>query len=125
MWHAQQNIGNCIKPNCATTGKPKPSTSCPNCVAWGNALLAAEYTNPSQGIGTSIAWSNINPTLLSKDPVEVAKAFVLRLPKGEPPPKSFDEFDTASLLMIMMKFNDFHHGDSNNFNSIKQVRIGL
>ena len=123
-WRAQiqQNTGDCTKPNCATIGKPEPSTCCPTlCGLWGNASLAAEYTNPSRGIGTSTGWSNIYQTLLSKDPVEVAKTFVLRLPKGEPSPKSLDEFDTTSLLMITMKFKDFHQGDIRHYEAIKKV----
>ena len=123
-WHAQKQltIGTCTQPHqCPSKGKPKPpprpggrpqpSRSCQTCINWGNAVETVEYTDLTQGIITSLAWTNVNPTVLSQDPVEVAKAFGIKLPKGQPPPVTFDEFDTASLLLMMMKFGEFHQRD--------------
>ena len=138
QWYTQmqRTLGQCTSPlHCASIrGKPKlgpipgpggtpQSQSCPTCVAWGKAILDIEYTNPLKGVTSSIAWNNVNPTLLSRDPVEAAKAFVLRLPRDLPSPKTFEEFDTAGLLMIMMKFKRFHQGDWNNYLSIKEVNL--
>ena len=130
-WHIQKQttIGTCTNPHqCPSKGKPKPPTggrphpSCQACLDWGNALETVEYTDPSQpSIVTSLAWTNINPTVLSQDPVEVAKAFSIKFPKGQPSPAAFDEFDTASLLLMMMKFGEFHKRDHASYLIIKKV----
>ena len=129
-WHTQhkQTTGACTNPKqCPSKGKPKPlprpQQSCQACLDWGSALEAVEYTDQTHGIVTSLAWTNINPTVLFQDPVEVAKAFGIKLPKGEPPPTTFDGFDTASLLLIMMKFGEFHQHDHNRYLKIKKVSI--
>ena len=129
-WHLQrkQTTGACTSPQqCPSRGKPKPLSrpqpSCQACLDWGSALETVEYADQTHGIVTSLAWTNIDPTLFFNDPVEVAKAFGIRLPKGEPPPKTFDEFDTASLLLIMMKFGEFHQHDHSSYLIIKKVSI--
>ena len=104
-WHSQhqQTIGACTNPQqCPTKGKPKPPPrpggrsqpprSCQACVDWGSALETVEYTDQTRGIVTSLAWTNIDPTVLFQDPVEVAKAFGIKLFKGQPPPSTFHEF---------------------------------
>ena len=135
-WHSQhqQTIGACTNPQqCPSKGKPKPPPrpggrpqpprSCQACVDWGSALETVEYTDQTRGIVTSLAWTNIDPTILFQDPVEVTKAFGIKLFKGQPPPSTFDEFDTASLLLIMMKFGAFHQQDHNSYQIIKKVSI--
>ena len=127
-WHTQKQltIGTCTNPHqCPSEGKPRPpgsqQVSCQACLNWVNALETVEYTDQTQGVSTSIAWTNINPTVLFQDPVEVAKAFCIRLPKGEPPPTTFHGFDTASLLLMMMKFGEFHQRDHASYLIIKKV----
>ena len=92
--------------------------SCTACNAWGNALEASVYPPNSSG---SLPWQNINPTQLHADPIEAAKIFVLRLQPGAVY-TDVGDFDSASLLMIMMKFKDFHLGDQLKYNAIKKVR---
>lgn len=123
-WHSKnQSIGTCANPKCTPKlkCKPKQPTSCKVCISWGNALEAVEYTDQTHRIFSSLAWININPTVLSQDPVEVAKAFGIKLPKGDPPPSKFKEFDTASLLLMMMKFGEFHGRDHTEYQIIKKV----
>jgi hypothetical protein len=126
-WHTQkkQTLSSCLAPNvgpnqCLTKGKPKPSKSCRHCMSWGKALETAQYPPSSN----SIVWSNINPTLLYHNPIEIAKGFVLRLPVGQTMP-TFGDFDTASLLMIMTRFAEFHQSDQVSYNQIKKVFIVL
>ena len=68
----------------------------------------------------SLPWQNINPTLLHVDPIEAAKIFVLRLQPGAVY-TNVGDFDSASLLMIMMKFQNFHQGDQVKYDAIKKV----
>ena len=123
-WHSNQLqvLHPCASPHqCPVTGKPKPGKSCQGCVDWGNALQTVYYP-PIQPNVQNIQWSNVNPSLFHQDPVEVAKAFVLRLPSGKSY-KSVGDFDAASLLMIMMRFGEFHGGNRSVFDKIKEVSI--
>ena len=122
IWDWQQRqrltLGSCSGTGtCPTTGgKPKASKgSCASCVSWGQAVEAEIYPP-----GGQIQWSNVNPTRLSTDPFEVAKAFVLRL-KTRKNYYTFGDFDPASLLMIMMGFQEFHQGDPALHSVIKKV----
>ena len=78
------------------------------------------YTPPPNKTPNLPQWANVNPTILHRDPVEVAKAFVLRLPQGQSY-GSIGDFDSASVLMIMMRFEQFHHGDHAKYGLIKKV----
>ena len=125
-WHKnlQQTLSPCTAAHqCPGKGKPKAikqgKGSCNACVAWGNALEAAVYPPNSSG---TLPWANINPSLLHKDPLEAAKIFVLRLQPGVVL-TDVGDFDSASLLMIMMKFNDFHQGDQVKYDIIKKVKF--
>ncbi|XP_072048639.1 uncharacterized protein [Amphiura filiformis] len=118
-WHYQtkQTIPPCATPNQCPQNK-KPSTknkACQGCIDWVAAIEAEVY--PSFG---SLQWTNANPTLFNKDPLEVIKLFVLR----KPAKKTFSllaDFDAASLLMIMSKFKGFHGGDQYVFDKITKV----
>ena len=122
-WHKnlQQTLPPCTTPQtCPTKGKPKTGRrSCAACVAWGNAIEAAVYPPSSSG---SLPWQNINSKQLHANPIEAAKIFVLRLQPGAVY-TDVGDFDSASLLMIMMKFQDFHQGDQVKFDAIKKVNM--
>ena len=123
-WHqqVQSSLFSCTTPQTCGPIKGKPTVkkkgSCQACVDWANALELATYLPPNTS-GT-LAWSNVNPTLLHKDPVEAAKAFVLRLQSGTTY-SDVGDFDAASLLMIMMKFKEFNQGDQSKYWTIKKV----
>ncbi|XP_072016963.1 NLR family CARD domain-containing protein 4-like [Amphiura filiformis] len=120
-WHKtlQQRLKPCISPQtCPTKGKPKNGKgSCNACVDWGDALEKVVYPPNSSG---TLPWANINPTLLHTDPIEAAKVFVLRLQPGAVY-TDVGDFDSASLIMIMMKFVEFHQGDVATYDTIKKV----
>ena len=133
VWHAQQiqKLSPCTA-QCPNGKKPKPPASCQNCVAWGTAIEGALYqptANPSSAT-PQLTWANVSQSNLSKSHVEVAKAFVLRLPKKQgfsgastQHYTSVSDFDSASLLMIMARFTDFHHGDRASYDGIIKVRF--
>ena len=122
-WHQQvkSSLSSCTTPQiCGSIkGKANDKKGCQACVDWANALELATYWPPNTS-GT-LAWTNVNPTLLHKDPVEAAKAFVLRLPAGTIY-SDVGDFDAASLLMIMMKFKEFNQGDQSKYQTIKKVK---
>ena len=127
-WHAAQVLPSCSRPRprppgnpqeCKDSGKPKPSSSCPSCVAWGQAVENVYYPPSMKG---KMPWGNVNPSCLHSSHVEVAKAFVLHLQRDQIH-SSLEHFDTASLLKIMMHFEVFHGGDQHTFDVIKKVRI--
>ena len=103
---------------CPTTGgKPSPSKgSCASCVSWGEAVKAEIYPP-----GGQIQWSNVNSTMFSANPFEVAKAFVHQMKPGKTY-STFGDFDSASLLMIMMGIKEFHQSDQASYTIIKKVR---
>ena len=127
-WHAAQGLPSCSRPRprppgnpqeCKDSGKPKLSSSCASCVAWGQEVGKVYYPQ-SQSAKDKMPWGNVNPSCLHSSHVEVAKAFVLRL-QHDHTYTSLRHFDTASLLMIMMHFEVFHGGDQNKFDVIQKV----
>ena len=82
VWHARQlqTLLPCTA-QCPDGKKPKPPASCQNCVAWGVAIEGALYHAPNILSPPQITWTNVSQSNLSKSHVEVAKAYVLRLPK--------------------------------------------
>ena len=135
VWHAnqQQTLPPCsvLGPlQCPDGKKPKVPSSCQECVAWANAVEATLYqpaTNPPSA-KPQMTWQNVNSSNLGKSHVECAKAFVLRLPKKHASAgassqlyTSVSDFDSASLLMIMARFEDFHQGDQTSYDVIMKV----
>ena len=127
-WHKSKThvIPHCSRPRprppsnpqvCSDRGKPKPSSSCQNCVQWGAAVEAEYYPPHLRGV---IPWGNVNPTVSSRHYMEVAKAFVLRLQPNQPLTKATD-LDSASLLMLMIRFGEFHKCDQVSYDIIKKV----
>ena len=103
-WHAKQGTQSCTQPQqCPTKGKPKPPSSCGNCVQWAIPLETVCFSPPNNKV--QVTWKNVNPTLLHSNPIEVANAFALHLPKR---PTKFEDYDTASALKIMLGFGEFH-----------------
>ncbi|XP_072049085.1 uncharacterized protein [Amphiura filiformis] len=120
-WHHQttHNIPPCVTPNLCPQ-KKKPSTknkACQGCIDW-VAAIEAEVHPPT--IVGSLQWTNANPTLFSKDPLEVIKLFVLRQ-QGHQSYSQLADFDHASLLMIMGKFKPFHQGDQDVSKRVQRV----
>ncbi len=110
-------LGTCTTTaTCPTTGsKPKADKgSCQSCIDWGQAL---ETQISGRG---QITWSNLNPTLIGTDPFEIAKGFVLRMKTGQTF-TDFSDFDSASLLMIMKGFKEFHQNNRAFCGIIKKV----
>ena len=127
-WHAvkQRTLFPCSRPRprpplnpatCSDKGKPKPQSSCANCVAWGKEVEKAYFPQSDK---ERIPWSNVNPACFHRSHVAIAEAFVLRLQRDKQY-KKIDHFDSASLLTIMMRFQEFHRGDVAKFNIIKKV----
>ncbi len=134
-WHSNQTLPSCTG-QCPTGKKPKSPASCQACVNWGQAVEGALYqppANPSnQPSATAasgrpqIAWTNVNSSKLGNSHVEVAKAFVLRLPHKSTSGSTYNhvsDFDSASLLMIMAKFTMFHYGTKSNYDIIMKVSL--
>ena len=137
VWHANQKLPPCTKANCPQGKKPRQPASCQSCVDWGSAVEGMLYQPPQSGQPTGpqppgktqINWSNVVSSKLSQSHVEVAKAFVLRLPKLPPTASSgaaqtyskLEDFDSASLLMIMTRFKDFHGGDHTSYQTLQKV----
>ena len=123
-WHQRQvrNLALCATPqHCPSSTKGKPSAKkgfCQNCINWGQAIESVYY--PPCNV-SFIPWANVNPILLCKDAVEVAKAFVLRLPQGHVY-KDFGDFDVANILMLMMHCNLFLQGDQAIYDNVTKVR---
>ncbi|XP_072024827.1 NLR family CARD domain-containing protein 4-like [Amphiura filiformis] len=118
-WHQRslQNLGTCTQ-SCPKKGKPNQKKGfCQSCVAWGIAIQQAYF--PQSTIG-SMKWNNVDPTLFCKDPIEVAKVFVLRLPQGQVY-GCLDDFDAASLLMLTMHFTPYHQGNQAFYDALQKV----
>ena len=102
IWHAtqQQHLQPCTTGQCPDGKKPKLLASCANCVAWEMPWTRC-CTNPPKPLPPAIApvgptgvpqpqpyqqanqqlsWPNVRQSKLRTSHVEVAKAFVLRLP---------------------------------------------
>ena len=103
---------------CITKGKPKTGKSCQACVDWGSSIDKVFYKRQQNA---EVTWRNVNPTRLHNDPIEVMKAFVLRLVPGKTYTGPGD-FDVACLLMIMMFFAKFHGSNPQVHDTIKKVR---
>ena len=125
LWHHQtkQTHPPCSNPNqCPPKKKPSAKIhSCQECINWANVIEAEVYPPTVKG---SLQWMNGNSTLFGKDPLEVMKMFVLRIPANQTF-STFGDFDTASLLMIMSKFREFHQGDQTTFDKINKARSTL
>ena len=127
LWHSNQKLH--IKDKhpqegktCPQFKKPRQSASCQSCVEWGDAVEGMLY-QPGK---IQITWPNVVSSQLSKSHVEVAKAFVLKLPKTSRAAQTdskLEEFDSASLLMIMTRFKDFHREDQTSFQTIQKVIV--
>ncbi|XP_072016974.1 uncharacterized protein [Amphiura filiformis] len=119
IWHnrIKETLLPCTTPQVCSKviGKPKLQKSCNACIDWGKALECAVYRPSSTG---SLPWSNVDSTQLYAHPIEAAKIFVLRLQQGV---VDVDDFDSTSLIMIMMKFSEFHQGDMAKYDTIKKV----
>ncbi|XP_072029779.1 uncharacterized protein [Amphiura filiformis] len=120
-WHTAQkhNQQACLQPSiCRTKGKPTfIKGSCQSCISWGVAVEKEFFPNSNLH---NIQWQNVNPTRLHEDPMEVAKAFVLRLPSHVRVTTCTD-FDSASLLKFMMSFGAFHQHQHCHYNTIYKV----
>ena len=138
VWHARQKLAPCTTGNCPQGKKPKQPGSCQSCIDWGNAVEGILYqpaqsgqqpAGPQPPGKTQITWSNVASSKLCQSHVEAAKAFLLRLPKMPPTVPSgavqtyskLADFDSASLLMIMTRFKDFHGGDYDSYQTIQKV----
>ncbi|XP_072047311.1 uncharacterized protein [Amphiura filiformis] len=127
VWHIskQQTLPSCTG-HCPDGKKPKLPASCQSCVDWCNAIEAALYPPPNPPAKPQLTWQNINQSNLMKNHIEVAKAFVLRLPKSKTNPgstqyTSISDFDSASVLMMMARFSGFHGGDKVSYDTIMKV----
>ena len=123
-WH-QRNLGNfgcCTSPQskpCPNKGKPVARKGyCRSCENWGQAIENAYFPQYSSA---SIKWGNVNPTLFCKDPIEVAKVFVLRLQQCQTY-NTLDDFDAASILMLGVHFAPYHRGDQAFSGKIEKVK---
>ncbi|XP_072043457.1 uncharacterized protein [Amphiura filiformis] len=123
-WHKKTTatIQPCSNPaQCRPYTKPSKNYSCQECIAWAMAIEAQVY--PLSTI-FSLKWMNANSTKFSKDPFEAMKLFALRIPGNQRNMYStLSDFDTASLLMIMGKFKEFHLGDQSVFDNIQKVAL--
>ncbi|XP_072022106.1 uncharacterized protein [Amphiura filiformis] len=122
-WHHKTTVTTqpCSNPaQCPPFKRPSlKNKSCPECITWATAIEAQVY--PPWNVG-SLQWMNANSTLFSKDPLEAIKLFILRMPANQGNTYStLGDFDTASLLMIMGKFKEFHLGDQMVFDNIQKV----
>ncbi|XP_072015391.1 uncharacterized protein [Amphiura filiformis] len=122
-WHHNEhhNIATCSMPSvCPTSGKPTlKKRSCPACIKWGQSIENVYFPSSKT---TSIQWSNIDITRVYNDPIEAAKAFVLRLVPG----KTYailEDFDVASIMMLAARFGEFHQKTQAVFDKIQKVLI--
>ena len=118
-WHQnyQPQMQACKTPSKCPAYRP-PSTksgSCTACIGWRNVLESECYP-----LGKPIQWRNVNPTLLHKDPVEVAKGFVFISPDAQNC-RDFSDFDIGGILKLKMGFADYHGGDQICHDKIKKV----
>ena len=127
-WHSRQKqilkISPCTQPNicCRVTGKPTSETSCAECVKWVTCIETVYYPQPSPPNKPHIAWKNIDSSLLYNSTIQVCNGFALNLPSDHKPTQISD-YDTASILKIMMGFGEFHHNNQGvpNFRSPHQT----
>ena len=119
-WKNQQNLKPCQTPNvCPSYKKPTSKHgACQCCIDWGVAVESVYY-DPSKG-GGSLVWKNVSATKFHSDPVEVAKAFVFQLSSFGKREK-FSDFDSGSILKLMISFEQFHHGDVSIIEAVEKV----
>ena len=120
-WHQQtmKKIQPCLSPDqCPRNQKPTTENkACQSCLEWVAAIQDVVY--PPSDI-ESLYWSNVNPTLFSKNPIEIIKLFT----DHHTPNQAYlnlGEVDNTSLLVLMSKFKEFHRGDHTVFGNIQQV----
>ena len=138
-WHGRVINSHSLQPCAGNCGKHKKDW-CSPCEEWGKLIESSWYHQPPGPTGpgppaklsktTQPMWSNVNSCNFSKSHIEVAKAFVFRLPSTLPVPGSstnvanytkIADFDSGSLLCIMTRFNAFHSGDPAKYEIIKKV----
>ncbi len=130
VWHKnkRRTLPSCTG-QCPDGRKPKLPVSCQRCVDWGNAIETALY-QPPVARKLQITWQNVSSSNLGKSYIEVAKGYVLRLPKnkashGTSQYTRLSDFDSASILMIMAAFKEFHGGNQTIYETITKVRTWL
>ena len=120
-WHqkVKQTHAPCSNPNqCPPNKKPSAKIkSCQECINWANVIEAEVYPPTAKG---TLQWTNVKSTLFSENSIEFIKLFAIRIQANQSF-STLDDFDTASLLMVMSKFNQFHHGDKTTFDKINSV----
>ena len=122
-WHSQQKqtLNQCtctqLLKSSAVKGKPNQGTPCDECVKKLVTYIENVYypqPPPPQAGGKKkkppIAWKNIDSSNLYNSAIQVCNGFALNLPAGQKPTQICD-YDTASILKIMMRFGEFHHND--------------
>ena len=123
LWHhkvKQTHLPCSNQKKCPPNKKPSAKNkSCQECINWVNVIEAEVYPPTSTAKG-NLQWTNVNSTLFSENPMEVVKLFTIRIQANQTI-STLDDFDTASLLMIMSKFSKFHHGDPTTFDKINSV----
>ena len=72
--------------------------------------------------GKQVEWRNVHSTVLHKDPVEVAKGFLFRIPSGQNF-TDFSDFDIGGILKLMMGFVDYHGGDQVCYDKMQKVLL--
>ncbi|XP_072047935.1 uncharacterized protein [Amphiura filiformis] len=116
-WHAEKKAT--LQP-CQMSPKCVYPPTCQACIDWILEIKSARWL--SGGVSPQLTWSNIEPSRIHDDPVEVAKAFCFRLPSASLKlTKSFRDFDSASLLQILMRFGECHKCNVENYSIIKKV----
>ena len=117
QWHQDQKKHNrpCLNSiHCQPNKKPTArSGACQPCVDWANTVQAVCS-------GKDIQWSNTNVALFQQDPVEVAKGFVFKVPRGQQV-TTFGDLDVGGILKLMMGFKVYHKGDQVCHDKIAEV----
>ncbi|XP_072045771.1 uncharacterized protein [Amphiura filiformis] len=121
-WHQtqQRHMQPCMATsNCLPNKKPTvKSGACQPCINWTAAVEAVCY--PPCTPRRSVEWRNVDATLFHKNPVEVAKCFLFKLPHGQSC-KTFDDFDIGGMLKLMMGFKEYHNGDQAIYGQMQKV----
>ena len=119
-WHEplRDNLSCCSTPKqCPSNKKPTAKNKyCKECIQWGDEIEAACFPKSWE-----VSWKNMTPSNLMKDPIEIAKVFVFQSTDGQESNKQLKDFDSGSLLKIMMHFKNFHDGNMDVYNALKQV----
>ncbi|XP_072021050.1 uncharacterized protein [Amphiura filiformis] len=117
QWHhlVKPVIGSCETPEVCRKLDTKQSGPtmekkgyCDNCLLWVDSVKAAinQYSSGKKKI--NINWENLILFEFHKDPLQIAKAFVFKIPKDKLKKfhqmASFDEFDEGSLLLVIKNF---------------------